>query len=351
MKKYDLFVSYSHSDRSLVEKFASELRKRHLRVWFDGWEMRPGDILRERISAGIADASFFLVVLSPESLASNWVKYELNAGMIDEIERGHVRVIPAIAGGATVADLPADLRAKYCLDLRAPLSRKSALDALADLVAPEDRLRKELMSKLRSAGDDSPATIALLREHALRHGDQTVQASALRGLAGVRSASATLVVAERLFDSWGMNALKVALKVLARKRDFGGLLVLVALVHHDLRLAHEKLDRICSVIADEDPSTVDGIRACQRSDAGRERLVRVDAVLRESTVPDVRHGACLALSFGFWSSLYDRPAPPSQADVVAAEAYANRVVPGLVALLRSQEGSPSPVAREFNMST
>src|SRR5215468_2555636 len=111
-KKFDVFVSYSHADKALVESLAKALRRRHVRVWIDGWEMKPGDILRDKISDGIANASFFFVVLSPSALASRWVKYELNSGMIDEIEQRHVRVIPAIAGQAEFADLPGDLRAK-----------------------------------------------------------------------------------------------------------------------------------------------------------------------------------------------------------------------------------------------
>ncbi|GAB3984717.1 hypothetical protein V1634_10845 [Plantactinospora veratri] len=208
------------------------------------------------------------------------------------------------------------LRAKYCLALRSPVSRRSAVDALVDLAQPQERLRKELKSRLRSAADDSPETTALLR----------------------------------LCDAWGVKALKVALAVLARKRDFGGLLVLTALVYHDLRFLDEKLDHICSMIAEEDPATVDKLRGQLTWDIGPERLILLGDVLRESTVPDVRHGVCLGLSFGFWSSRYEWPPLPSQEDIWIAEAYANRLVPGLVTLLRSQRASSSRVAREVNLS-
>jgi hypothetical protein len=53
-KKYDLFISYSSRDREFVQTLASDLKARSLEVWFDHWEMRPGDRLRSRINEGIA---------------------------------------------------------------------------------------------------------------------------------------------------------------------------------------------------------------------------------------------------------------------------------------------------------
>ncbi|MGC4767986.1 toll/interleukin-1 receptor domain-containing protein [Micromonospora sp. DT44] len=329
---HDLFISYSHSDRSLVESFASALRARRIRVWFDGWEMKPGDVLRERISAGIDNTSFFLVILSPEALASNWVKYELNSGMIHEIERGHVRVIPAMARDVTLADLPADLRSKFCLDLRTAAARRLAVDAVVDLVQPERRLRKELMESLRSPTDDTLATIALLREYANRYGDQGIQASALRGLAKIKTPAATLVIAERVFDIWGVQAIKVALRMLARNRDSGGLLALTALIFHDLRFFYDKIDLICNLIADDEPDVTRLLR--QHSDHGRGRFVRLAGIFDKATDLDLRHGSRLAASIGHWE-LYDRPPLATPHELAMAESYANHRMPGLVNLMRS----------------
>lgn len=138
-KRYDIFVSYSHSDRELVQQFAHLLDVHRVRVWFDGWEMRPGDVLRERISEGIANADYLLVVLSPAALSSNWVKYELNSSMIREIEQGHVVVIPALAPGVEHQMLPNDLRGKLYVDLRDPQSRAAGVQQIVALVNPEAR--------------------------------------------------------------------------------------------------------------------------------------------------------------------------------------------------------------------
>ncbi len=40
---YDLFLSHSSKDKLVVRDVAERLRKDGLRVWFDEWEIRPGD--------------------------------------------------------------------------------------------------------------------------------------------------------------------------------------------------------------------------------------------------------------------------------------------------------------------
>ena len=40
---YDVFLSHSAKDKPVVRDVAEPLRKDGLRVWFDEWEIRPGD--------------------------------------------------------------------------------------------------------------------------------------------------------------------------------------------------------------------------------------------------------------------------------------------------------------------
>jgi len=51
--EYDFFISYSDGDRPIVERLAQSLSQRRVRIWWDRWEMRPGDLLRERINEGL----------------------------------------------------------------------------------------------------------------------------------------------------------------------------------------------------------------------------------------------------------------------------------------------------------
>ena len=108
-KPFDAFLSYSQADRPSIKKIADILKQRRIRVWYDRWEMKPGDVLRERINEGIEQANYFLVVLSENSLKSSWVKFRVNSAMIREIEERHVRVIPSIIGNIAFTDLPLDI--------------------------------------------------------------------------------------------------------------------------------------------------------------------------------------------------------------------------------------------------
>ena len=131
-KRYDIFISYARADRRLVQAIARALRAKRVRVWIDAWEMQPGDVLRDRINAGIAGADYtFLIIASPTSLASNSVKHELTSGMLLEIEAGDVRVIAAICKGVDFSDLPTDFRAKHSLDFGTTRSRQKGSGSVA----------------------------------------------------------------------------------------------------------------------------------------------------------------------------------------------------------------------------
>jgi TIR domain len=334
-KQFDLFVSYSHADRTIVESIAMMLRRRHVRIWLDGWEMKPGDILRDKISFGIANASFFLVVLSQSALSSRWVKYELNSGMIDEIERGNVRVIPAIAGKVEFADLPADLRAKYCLDLRTAESAERAVDAIVDLVRPEARRRKELIHLLRNPQDHSPETIAFMSEYAQGHRDQTIQVAALRGLARTPGPQATVAIAGRALDTWGCRGIETAFKILSKRQADGGLLALSAILPQDSRYFDQKLTLIISMIANDDPALASSFIEVQDPDYyhDRHRWAESMTALGDSNIPDLKNGIRLALSVPVPFGFYERPPSPSREEISYAEQYAEEVVPGFVNVL------------------
>jgi len=44
--QYDVFLSHSSKDKAVVRALAERLRRDGLRVWFDEWEIQPGDTVR-----------------------------------------------------------------------------------------------------------------------------------------------------------------------------------------------------------------------------------------------------------------------------------------------------------------
>lgn len=110
-----VFLSYSHADREFAEHLAHALHEAGEDVWWDEWELLPGDSLVKKIfEEGLSRAKAFVIVLSPESVKSKWVREELDHATIQRIE-GVTRVIPVIKEDT---EIPPSLRSLLWLDMR-----------------------------------------------------------------------------------------------------------------------------------------------------------------------------------------------------------------------------------------
>jgi len=117
-RKRDVFLSYSHRDRDKAEQIATDLIGAGLTVWWDVNRIGLGDRLRETINRGIRSSRTFVILLSQNSLESEWVLNELDAAMIREITEKRKFVIPVLLGKLDHSKIPSDLQGKKYLDLR-----------------------------------------------------------------------------------------------------------------------------------------------------------------------------------------------------------------------------------------
>jgi hypothetical protein len=93
-QEYDVFISYATEDRDgFVRPLVQALEERGLHVWYDEFELKVGDSLRQSIDRGLASSRFGIVVLSRSFLRKNWPQYELNGMVAKEIE-GQKVVLP-----------------------------------------------------------------------------------------------------------------------------------------------------------------------------------------------------------------------------------------------------------------
>jgi hypothetical protein len=51
--KPDVFLSYSSTDRVLVDRVFESLQQRELAAWYDKYEIKPGDSISDRINEGL----------------------------------------------------------------------------------------------------------------------------------------------------------------------------------------------------------------------------------------------------------------------------------------------------------
>jgi TolB protein len=71
-----VFISYSRKDLSFVEKLAADLKNAGFEVWYDVSRLSGGGRWMSEIETAIRNSQFVIVVLAPESVASEWVDRE-----------------------------------------------------------------------------------------------------------------------------------------------------------------------------------------------------------------------------------------------------------------------------------
>lgn len=82
-----VFISHSSQDKEFVVRLATDLHTRKgIETWLDKWEINPGDSIPEKIEEGLSKADILILVLSPNSVNSVWVKYERQAWLTMQIE-------------------------------------------------------------------------------------------------------------------------------------------------------------------------------------------------------------------------------------------------------------------------
>jgi hypothetical protein len=93
-KQYDVFISHASEDKDIVVRpLAHSLIEEGLQVWYDEFEMKIGDSLREKIDYGLANSRAGIVVLSPDFFRKGWTKYELN-GLVGNNVAGKQKLLP-----------------------------------------------------------------------------------------------------------------------------------------------------------------------------------------------------------------------------------------------------------------
>jgi hypothetical protein len=110
-----VFVSYSHKDAEFADKLAADLVMLRHNVWVDRWELSVGDSLIDKIQSALVSAGGILIILSKNSVASEWCRKELNSGLIRELEQKQVIVLPCVIEDC---DIPLFLRDKMYADFR-----------------------------------------------------------------------------------------------------------------------------------------------------------------------------------------------------------------------------------------
>ena len=113
------FISHSTLDDAFVQKLANDLERHGIKTWVDEAEIRPGDDFISTIEEGLRKATHVIIVLSPQSIISSWVREETHAAQLRAIH-GEARLIPLLLGDLNTADIPLLLQSRLYVDFREP---------------------------------------------------------------------------------------------------------------------------------------------------------------------------------------------------------------------------------------
>lgn len=89
-----VFISYAESDEPIAKKVAAGLEREGLKVWYDRREILPGQNWAESVSKALKESRAMVVLLTPASLRSTFVRREIDYALGDQTF-SH-RLIPVI---------------------------------------------------------------------------------------------------------------------------------------------------------------------------------------------------------------------------------------------------------------
>ncbi len=147
----DVFVSYARTDKARVAPVVAAIEAAGLTVWWDP-EITPGQEFDSQIEAEMQAAAAVMVVWTPASVASRWVRGEAR----EAADRGIL--VPVRFEGAR---LPMDVRAIHTTDLdtwaedRASVPFQELLRALSAMLG-----RQRASQPSQDAGNSSVAVRA-----------------------------------------------------------------------------------------------------------------------------------------------------------------------------------------------
>jgi hypothetical protein len=104
------FISHNKADKISSRLLAIALVEQGIGVWFDEWEIRPGDSIIGGLDSGLADSDVFMLVWSAHASGSNWVGTEIRAYLNRRVSDNSLRIIPILLDVTPLPVLVAEYR-------------------------------------------------------------------------------------------------------------------------------------------------------------------------------------------------------------------------------------------------
>jgi hypothetical protein len=115
-KSLTVFISHSLQDTDIADYLTRELKASGVQVWYDK-PIKPGSEWVKEIEEALEQAEIFVVLLSPNFLASPWANFELGVALSRAEGSRKVRVIPILTRGIDLDQLPRRLRQLQAIEM------------------------------------------------------------------------------------------------------------------------------------------------------------------------------------------------------------------------------------------
>ncbi len=102
-----IFISYSSKDIEFANQLREDLNIIGHNPWIDSFEIKPGENIITRIQEGIENCKYAIIILSKDSLHSNWVDNEWKDSLWQSYNEGILKIIPILK---EKCDIPVFLR-------------------------------------------------------------------------------------------------------------------------------------------------------------------------------------------------------------------------------------------------
>jgi hypothetical protein len=93
---YSCFISYSSKDQLFAERLYADLQAKGVRCWFAPHDVQGGKKLHEQIDDAIRVHERLLLILSPDSINSEWVKTEIAKARKREVVEKRRMLFPVL---------------------------------------------------------------------------------------------------------------------------------------------------------------------------------------------------------------------------------------------------------------
>lgn len=108
-KRNGVFLSHSTKDKDIAEKIAKAVQAFGINIWYSEWALSPGDSLVGKVDEALGANDCLVVLVSENSLESEWVSRELNSTVMNGLSGKKVAIIPVLIDGSNLPEILKDI--------------------------------------------------------------------------------------------------------------------------------------------------------------------------------------------------------------------------------------------------